>query len=64
MNNNPLTWNELATEYDRYYPGSMPARVLDFDTVFNRMAKTPGFHVDPDKGTIHRIEDYGNDQPS
>lgn len=51
----PLTWNELAAEYEKYHPSSV-ARTLPLHMVFEWVeAQTDRFHVDLKEGTIHRI---------
>ena len=50
-----LTWDELANEYDKRFPGR-PARTIKMDTVFEQIKnRTEEFWVDPEEGTIHRI---------
>ncbi len=50
----PLTWDELATDYDKYHNGR-PARTLSMDTVFDwAESKTDLFKIMGD-GTICKI---------
>jgi len=35
----PLTWDELATEYDKTYHGGRPARTLPMDKIFDWAVK-------------------------
>jgi len=50
-----LTWEELATEYDKSHNGR-PARTLPMDSVFDWAAEqTDKFKVSNKEGTIHKI---------
>lgn len=58
--NVPLTWDELATEYDKVHSGC-PARALFHQVVWDWAESQPDkFYVDPASGTIHRVV---NSQP-
>lgn len=51
----PMTWDELADEYDRAHDGRR-ARRLEMDVVFNwAESQVKKFRVDPKDGTIHRV---------
>ena len=42
-----LTWDDLATLYDKAHSGSRPARTLPMETVFEwAEKKTDQFHMD------------------
>jgi len=59
----PLTWNELADLYDKAHrAGSIPARTLSMNFVFSWAERQKNkFYVDPVEGSIHLIEQEGQD---
>jgi len=48
-----MSWDEVAEAYKELFGGR--PMIMSMDTVFDRVAKSNGYHVNKKEGTIHKI---------